>query len=34
VIDVRRDGSSRPVIEYHVGGGGSTVTVDVLGWEE
>ena len=34
VIDVRRDGSNRPVIEYQVVGGGSTLTVDVLGWEE
>lgn len=33
-IDVRRNGSSRPVIDYQVVGGGSSLTIDVLGWEE
>lgn len=32
-IDVRRSAGA-PVIEYQVVGGGSTVTIDVLGWEE
>lgn len=33
-IDARRNGGSRPVIEYQAVGGGASVTIDVLGWEE
>lgn len=33
-FDIDRNGSSRPVLEYQVVGGGDSLTVDVLGWEE
>ncbi len=33
-IDARRNGGGRPVIEYQAVGGGASVRVDVLGWEE
>jgi hypothetical protein len=33
-IDARRNGGGRPVIEYQAVGGGASVTIDCLGWEE
>lgn len=33
-FDIDRNGGGRPVLEYQVIGGGDTLTVDVLGWEE